>query len=735
MSRIIAAAAIRGAHKIVNRADGKLAEALAAYGPEKTVEFPNTGYYLPIIYGMTGVAVETLGDMTKVMERTRGLLPPLVTDQVWLPYLGHTLDAGMATLFAEEIEEALKYLQDPIPYLANEPNPMNGQLWLGAANDVILRERGIQFVDGTAPGFAAIVGAVPDNETAVRIARELQQRNLYVFMCSDSGGRRFAEQLREADVQMGWETRLVPFGTDLSAAVFALGFATRAAMSFGGIAPGDYRRILLYNKDRVFAFVLALGPVDDEKYANAAGAINWGFPCIADTDIPEILPTGVCTYEHVVSKVPHDQIVNRAVEVRGLKVAVSEVPVPVPFGPAFEGEVVRREDMQLEFGGKYSTAFEFLRTRELDEIEDHKIEVIGPDVDTVPVGGSLPLGILCEVAGRQMQPDFEPILERRIHTFINEANSIWHMGQRDLIWARIGKDAYKAGFRLNHFGEILWAQLHHEFGAIVDKVQVTIYTEQEQVEKLLPVAQQAYQERDERVAGMTDESVEIFYSCSLCQSFAPNHVCIITPERLGLCGAYNWLDGKASYQINPTGPNQPVEKGRCLDPLKGQWEGINAFVYEKSHKHLEKFNAYSMMEEPMTSCGCFECIIALIPEANGVMVVNREHPGMTPCGMRFTTLAGSVGGGLQTPGFVGVGRLYLTSKKFILAEGGLPRIVWMPKALKDAMRDRLQKRCQEIGMEDLLDKIADETNAESVDDLLPYLEQVGHPALTMDPMF
>ena len=105
---------------------------------------------------------------------------------------------------------------------------------------------------------------------------------------------------------------------------------------------------------------------------------------------------------------------------------------------------------------------------------------------------------------------------------------------------------------------------------------------------------------------MTDESVEDFYSCTLCQSFAPNHVCIISPERLGLCGAYNWLDGKASFEINPRGPNQPVAKGECTDPVKGIFKGVNEAVKQYSHGHLEQFTIYSLMDTPMTSCGCFE---------------------------------------------------------------------------------------------------------------------------------
>jgi acetyl-CoA synthase len=300
MSRIIAARAIRGAHKLFERARGELEQALQQRGPDTRVEFPNTGYFLPISHGILGLRVETLGGLVGLLEEAERLLPPIPDDDLWVPYLGHTLDAGMATLFIDEVIEALKYIRDPVPYLT-EPNPDEEHLWLGAANDVILRERGIEFVDGTAPGFAACVGHCPTNEIAVRIARELQEKNLYVFMSAATDGRSMAEQLRQEGIQMGWETRLVPFGDDVTATVHSLGFATRVALSFGNAAPGDYERILRYNKNRVFAFVLALGSVDDEKHAQAAGAINYGFPTIADTDIDQILPTGICTYEHVVS--------------------------------------------------------------------------------------------------------------------------------------------------------------------------------------------------------------------------------------------------------------------------------------------------------------------------------------------------------------------------------------------------------------------------------------------------
>ncbi|MHC5018175.1 MAG: acetyl-CoA decarbonylase/synthase complex subunit alpha/beta [Planctomycetota bacterium] len=728
MSHIIASAAIRGAYTIAEKAEKMLAQSIEKNGRECTVEFPNTAYYLPIIHSMLGLTPSTLGDLEEVIDEIKGLLPEKVGDDIWLPYLGPALDAGMATLFAEEIIEACKYLDGP--------NPVQG-IWLGAADDVIMRERGIQFVDGSAPGFAAIVGAAPDVQTAVDIALKCQERSLYVFMCGHHNGTTFSQQLVEGGIQLGWETRLVPFGPEITAAIYALGFASRAALSFGGVQPGDFKRNLLYNKNRVFAFVMALGQVTDEWYATAAGAINYGFPVIADSDIPEILPTGICTYEHVVSNIPHDQIVEKAIEVRGLKIKISEVPIPVAFSPAFEGERIRKEDMHCEFGGNRTPAFEWLKTADIADVEDGKIEVIGPDIDTLAPGGQLPLGIVIEVAGRKMQPDFEPVLERQTHTFLNEAQGIWHMGQRNITWVRISKAATEAGFRLKHLGSILHAMLHDQYSSIVDKVQIKIYSDEKQVVKLQQQALAAYEQRDARLANMTDESVDTFYSCTLCQSFAPSHVCVITPERSGLCGAYSWLDGRAAYEITPTGPNQPLPKGAVIDDKLGQWEKINDFIKSSSQGHIEQMSAYSMITDPMTSCGCFECISAILPMANGIMIVNREFPEMTPCGMKFSTLAGTVGGGNQVPGFVGHSKHYISSKKFISAEGGITRIVWMPTALKEEVRAALGERAQEAGLDAtaFLDMIADETTATTEEEVMEFLSSNGHPALALDPMF
>ncbi|MBI4331232.1 MAG: CO dehydrogenase/CO-methylating acetyl-CoA synthase complex subunit beta [Chloroflexi bacterium] len=739
MSRFIATSAIRGAHGVVEQAEKLYKEALTTLGPDKPVAFPNTTYFLPVIYTFTGHKVQKIADLEKPLHLARSLLAPIPDEHLWLPYLGGALDAGAATLFAEEIIEGIRFAK------GEQPEVRNGFKYNGPIDDVQMRAWGIQMVDGRMPGFAAVVGAAKSNEVAVKIVRELQSKGQLVFLSSMSNGRSIVDQLLESGVDLGYDTFTVPFGSDTISTVYALGYASRAAISFGNVAPGDFRKILLYNKFRCFAFALALGPMDDLKWATGAGAINYGFPAVCDTIVPNVLPTGVTKYEHVVS-MPFDDIpgrddleraerlVQRCIEVRGIKVKTAKVNIPVAFGPAFEGEVVRRDNLRIEFGGKGGMCFELLRMKDLDAVEDGKITVIGKDMDEFPVAAKVPLAILVDVAGRKMQKDFEPVLERQFHHFLNNAEGIQHQGQRDITWIRIHKNAVDKGFRLKHFGEILRTTLMNDFGSIVDKVQVILITEPEQVKKLIEEARAIYNERNIRIAGLTDDAVDTFYSCSLCQSFAPNHICVINPERVGLCGAYNWLDCRASYEIKPSGPNQPVPKGALVDATKGEWEGVNKFVYEHSNMAINRFTLYSIMDSPMTTCGCCECIMVIIPEANGFMIVSRDDYGMTPSGMAFTTMMSTAGGGMQTPGMMGHGKYFITSKRFISAEGGIKRIVWMSKNLKEELADELKEVCTNAGDPDLLDKIADGSTVTTVDQLLAFLQEKGHPALAMDPV-
>jgi len=715
----------KGAEKILSLTEQSLDSAIAKKGENERIGFGETNYYLPLIYALLNIEVRTLKDCLEAFKQAQGLAlnKPAGTGLI-INSFGGILNKGLATLIGEEILAALA--------MFCQEHPKNG---LGFVPDKILRSLGLQLVDGRISGIAVILGPAKDEESALSLIRNFQSKGIVSLLAGNVSGNTFRKQIENKGIELGLENFIVALGDDYLSAIYAVNFAVRAPLIYGGNKPGQWEGVADYIRNRVPAFVLLLSHVDEVLVSTGLGALAFGFPIITDLEVPQIGKIETTLFEALVSEKDYQKLPSKCVLTRGIKIKTAEVAVPVTYAAAFEGERVRKEQLYVEFGGKASSAIEFLAVCEEDKVEDGKIELIGPDIDQLSQGSkSLPLAIVVDVFGRKMQKDFEPILERQIHRFINYAMGLMHMGQRDMVWVRISKEAFGKGFRLKHLGVILQAMLHQEYSAIVDKVQVKLYTNQQDVERISHICQKVYNDRDERLKGMTDESVDTFYSCLLCQSFAPNHVCVVTPERLGLCGAYSWLDAKASFEITPTGPNQPILKGNLLDAKLGQWDKVNEFVKLKSNNTIDAVSMYSMMNGPQSSCGCFECIVAIIPEANGVMVVHRDFSGMTPSGMSFTTLAGSVGGGVQTPGFLGVGKLYILSKKFISAEGGLARVVWMPRELKEILGDRLKQRAGEIGNPDLIAKIADETVATSSEELMAFLQKSAHPALNMEPI-
>ncbi len=685
-----------------------LNKAIREHGYDCPVGYPDTAFYLPVISSLSGIKVTKLGQLPPILNKMRGQI------KEGLSFENARL-CGESTAYAAEIIESLNYLNGAKPHV--EP-------WTGYLTDPILRRFGIQLVDWTIPGQAVIMGKAKDSKSAAKILSDLQAKGFMIFLCNE-----IIEQLLEENMKLGVDYIAFPLG-NFTQVIHAVNYALRAGMAFGGIAPGLREEHRDYQRRRVRCFVLHFGDIDDVQVAAHFAAIFLGFPVLCDTELADEIP------DWYISHPDYDTLVNYALEVRGIKLKIVNIPVPITIGPAFEGETIRKGDMYVEFGGGRTKAFELVQMVGEDEIEDGKIEVIGPEIDDIEEGSKLPLGIKVKIYGRKMQKDFEGVLERRIHYFVNYGEGLWHVAQRDLCWLRISKDAVAKGFKFRHYGELLLAKFKDEFPAIVDRVQVTIITDKDLVAEEAVKARDIYNLRDDRLKSLTDEAVDVMYSCTLCQSFAPNHVCVVAPERVGLCGAVSWLDARASFEIDPVGPNQPIQKEGVIDEQKGAWQSVNEFVYQNTNRNVEEVCLYTFMDRPMTSCGCFEAIMAIVPEANGVMITTREHTGETPSGMTFSSLAGAVGGGVQAPGFMGIGRSYLLSKKFIQADGGLGRLVWMPKELKEFLGDDLRKRAEEDGLgADFVDKIADESVGTTVEEILPFLEEKGHPALTMEMLF
>ena len=698
-----------GSHAVAGLTEGAVNDAIAKYGAEKEIAFPDTAYFFPTIYAATGVKVKTLGDLTACV----GVLKSLITDQ---EDLTQALNAGLATAVGAEILEGLKYVDGAEPY-ANDSG-------IGFVPDPVIRSLGVPLVTGDIPGVAVVLGKANAAEDVAKIVKDYQSKGIMTFLVGD-----VIEQCAEGGVKMGLEMRVVPLGHDVTSVIHVVTVAIRAALIFGNVQPGALAALLDYTKNRAPAFVNTFGEIDSVVVSAGAGAIALGFPVVVDIDLGENQVPGALE-----SELDHAETVKKSLELRGIKIKSKELPIPVAFAAAFEGEIIRKADMKVEFwSGKNPTA-ELVLMKDASEVEDHKITIDGPDFDSGEV--EYPLATYVEVAGKKMQADFESVIERKIHAWFNYMEGVMHTGQRNQIRIRVSNAAYDAGLRLKHFGEVLYHMIMDEFDAVVDKCQVTLITDKAATQKFLDeVAMPRYNARDDRLASMTDEAVDKFYTCILCQSFAPAHCCVVTPERLGLCGAVSWLDAKATNELNPNGPCQPIPKEGLIDARTGRYEAVNKIVEEATHGAVSSVTLYSILEDPMTSCGCFECICGIEPASNGFIVVNRAYKGMTPAGMTFGELASCTGGGVQTPGYMGHGRHFISSKKFIYAEGGIERIVWMPKELKDDVADKLNATAKELyGIDNFTDFIADETICTEVDDLMNFLTEKNHPVLAMEPL-
>jgi len=695
-----------GSNAVAGLVKNAVDEAIAKHGNDKKLAFPDTAYFFPTIYAATGVKVQTLGDLIPCI----GVLESLITNK---EDLGDALNAGLATAVGAEILEGLAYI---------DANPYEDAAGIGFVPDSIIRSLGVPLVTGDIPGVAVVIGKAEDPQQLAKVVKDYQVKGLLTFLIGD-----VIDQAGETGVKMGLDYRVIPLGHGITAVIHVVTIAIRAALIFGGLKPGDLPGLLEYTKERVPAFVNVFGAPDEVAVAAGAGAIALGFPVIVDVDLGDLQVPGA-----LVSVTDHSETVAKSLELRNIKVKAKDINICMGFASAFEGEIIRKADMHAEFYSGTNPTCELVISRDLADIDGDTVTVVGPDIDgTAPV--ELPLGIFVEVAGVKMHTDFEPVIERKIHHWFNYVEGVMHTGQRNLFRVRINNEAYAKGFRLRDLGEVIHHEVMDEFGTVVDKCKVTLFTEKDTVQGLLEEhAMPRYRARDDRLASMTDESVETYYTCVLCQSFAPAHCCVVTPERLGLCGAVSWLDARATKELTPHGPCQPIAKIGCTDERTGAYSEVNKIVNDATRGAVERVTLYSLVEDPMTSCGCFECICGILPEAKGVVVVNREYAGMTPSGMTFGELASLTGGGVQTPGFMGHGRHFIASKKFVSAEGGIGRIVWMPKELKDDVAERLNKTAKELcGIDNFTDMICDETIAVEADAVLSFLQSKSHPALAM----
>ena len=394
--------------------------------------------------------------------------------------------------------------------------------------------------------------------------------------------------------------------------------------------------------------------------------------------------------------------------------------IPVGVGIIYEGERIRGKDMQIELGGpREQYKFELVQAAKMEDLKDGSINIVGKDLPDLGVGQNVPFGILIEVAGKEIEKDLEGVIERRIHEYVNFIEGFMHLNQRYDIQLRLSKKSYEAGFKsLNMLGTVL-LRLYKSEMPFIEKAQITFYTDQEQVKDWYEKAMKIYDVRDARARGMKDDDVDVFYGCSLCQSFAPTHLCVITPQRYANCGAISWFDGRATAKVDPKGPVFEIPKGGKIDDVRGEYEGVNKVIKDKSLGEIERVYLYTAFGYPHTSCGCFEGVAFYIPEVDGFGVVHRNYKGETVNGLSFVTISDLTAGGRQVDGFHGLSIEYMRSPRFLQADGGWNRVVWMPAEIRD--------RIKEYMPQEIIPKIATEADVKSLDELKAFLKTKDHP--------
>ena len=462
--------------------EGAIDAAIEKHGADKAVAFPDTAYSLPCYYAVTGTKVATLGQLKEAL----GVVKTLMTRE---QKLNDAFMSGIATALCAEFIEVLKYIDGAAPYEA----PCYGHL-----ADAVIRELGVPLVTGDIPGVAVILGAAPTAQEGVDLVKSYQAQGILVTLV---GG--IIDQCEELGYKTGANVRVIPLGKDVTSVVHVVSVAVRAALIFGNIQPGDATGLMKYTMERVPAFVNAFAPLDPVIVACGAGAIALGFPVITNEDTFKV-PKSLIVQPDV------SKFNATSLEARDIKIKITNIDIPVAFASAFEGEIIRRGDMQVEFDGSRVDCCELVLTKEASEIEDHKITLVGPDIDEMPVGSKQSICYVVEVAGKSMQSDFEPVFERKFHSYLNCIEGLMHTGQRDMIRIRISTETFEAGFRAKHIGEVLYAKVKSEFAAVVDKCQVTIYTDPAECTRIRhEVATAMFDKRDERLNTLTDEGVDV----------------------------------------------------------------------------------------------------------------------------------------------------------------------------------------------------------------------------------
>lgn len=627
------------------------------------------------------------------------------------------LKFGLPTVYSWTGRDALKVSDMPDILHGGADKGVYGMLDLGTrssmAYDIIasisdgymisdswIEEHGADLVDNTVPGIALFIGE-PD-EMSLDEIDYCENKGMTIIL---SGG--YADLETESDVLRLHGMSVLGVNSLLS----------RIALIYGKIEPGSRTSLAKYLRKRPRLITMHTGRLTVFDVVTIFSAAAVGSFTVSDSVFPTIPRISDRFSENMSA---------RAMAERGITFDKNR---RVRSGSTFENRRIRKADTYFEFGGTDTTAsYEIVLSS--DDVEDGSVFIDGEEMHKLK-RGEYPLSIEVVVSDN-VDPGMEQAIERRIHFALSRTEGVWHSGQRNNAWIRISVDAVEKGIRFKDLGENIISDIRENFGNVAKGVEVRFSITPSFVSSGLEKARANYRKRDSLLKDITDDEVEVFFTCTMCQTYAPGHICIITPERPSVCGSVTWADAKVGSEIDPYGHQRPFFKGELIDEAKGIWKGVDDMVRKASMGSISGVYIHSVVDSPMTACSCMEVVAAISDDRRSILLVDRSDNGENPSGMSFSELSSLVGRGAQIPGYMGIGRHYILSPGFLKGDGGLRRVSWISSRLKSILGESLRNACEETGVKDLFDKIGDENCVSDAASLEHWMLEKDHPALHLE---
>ncbi|MBR5995588.1 MAG: hypothetical protein IK026_03305 [Eubacteriaceae bacterium] len=689
-----------GTEACIHNAQNAIVSAIEEYGARSELPFRKTAYSLPIIYALTGIKCHTLEDLLNVLEDIKKNLPANEADITDDTKDG--LEYGLTALMANEITAYCCGLADPATTQGFIP-------------DYQLRKIGFDFCSLKMYGVYIISGVISDEQGVNRIAEQYLRQGAGVFVPSAIKAKYSPGHGSE------W---VLPCGENKETAFYAVSALVRMAMMFGSVAPGDKASVIRYIDEKAYCCANVFGELNSEDIAVCAGLITLGIPVLANAPLGECVLPG--SFE---SESEFYSFAERSVKINGLP-EYKRSDIPVGTNDAFRFADIADKETVYAAGTDIGRTWAMALTRLPDRITDRMVETVGSERF---ISGKIDehLFIMAEICGEKLNDIAEAVIERKIPEWIDSAEGVSCRIVNGKMVLKVSNTALRNGFTPYILGRIVYDGIKAEFGGIVDKAQISVISDEEKVGKLIDrVGRPKLLQTDDKTGSIRDDNCDRFYICAKCSARCPGRYCVITPSRQGECGRIDYITAMTSYRSSEKSGFQEVS-AEFTDKDRGICPDVNRALKDAAGTQREAALYDSVM--PGTPQIPFaECYAITSPDRQGIIIAYKDYDGTVPGNIAsYDEAAHTADRGETAEGIEGVSADFLVSGKFMNASGGVKRIIWMPKSLKDRLGVRLDKISDDGNFSY---RVSDETRSTDFERIAVLAGYQNHPAYLMEKL-